>query len=193
MQAAKPAAQRTIATRIIDQSNLPQENKTAAIAAIRQTDGSEAAIAEAVQPHLTPLGDDAAQAFATELQSRIPADYVFVTDAVAVPRANATTAREAAQQASRQATQRGTDAQAEYLRTLASLADDTSQEAPGRLAAFSDSYFPGQSGQAVRGAQLNAVQGGTADALRAAADALESSPNRAAPTRSTAHPSKRGR
>jgi hypothetical protein len=182
MQAAKPAAQRTIATRIIDQSNLPQENKTAAIAAIRQTDGSEAAIAEAVQPHLTPLGDDAAQAFATELQSRIPADYVFVTDAVAVPRANATAAREAAQQASRQATQRGTDAQAEYLRTLASLADDTSQEAPGRLAAFSDSFFPGQSGQAVRGAQLNAVQGGTADALRAAADALESNPNRAART-----------
>ena len=185
LQVARPAAQRSIATRIINQSRLEEVDRQAALAAIRASDGTEAGIAAAVQPHLQSLGDGAADAFATELRSRIPADYVFVSERIAVPRAVSQQAGEAAQRAARDATQRSTDAQAEYLRTLAALADDTSPQVSSRVAALADTHFPGTAGQQVRGGNLAAVQGSTSDALRKAADALEASPNRTARTSAT--------
>jgi hypothetical protein len=182
LQAARPEAQRLIARNIINQSPLDEADKTAALQAIRASDGSEAGIAAAVQPHLGALGGDAGDAFAAELRSRIPADYVFVTDSLAVPRPAAAQARQAAQQAQQRATQRTTDGQAEYLRTLAALADDTAPDVSTRMGALADRHFPGAAGQQVRSANLSAVQGDTAQQLRLAADALEKKPTAAART-----------
>jgi hypothetical protein len=161
---------------MVEGTTLAPGIKQATIQAIRTSDGTEEGITAAVRQPLAALGDDAADSFRAELQRRTPADYVFVTESVAVPRGTSAQVRQAVQGEVQRAVQRSAGEQAEYLRTLAALAADTSEQAPARVAALAERSFPGQAGQRLRTSALTSAEQGTVDALRAAADALEAKP-----------------
>ena len=163
------AARSHVARRIISESTLPAAVKGQARTAINAADGSEQGIERALQ---AVDGVDEAS-FAAELQRRTPADYVFVTDTIAVPRGTSAQVRSTAQAAVKASVQRSPAEQAEYLRALAAAAADTSPAGTQRLNALADNLFPGAAGQAVRTAPLSSATEQTVTALNRAADALE--------------------
>ena len=180
-QVARPQVRQQVATRIINQSNLDQPEKVAALEAIRASDRTEEGIRTAVQPTLdAALGSEGTDAFMAEVQRRMPDDYVFVTDRIAVPRETSTAAQAAVRDVPQNATRRAPAAQAEYLRTLAALADDTSDQASTRLSALIDGTFAPSEAPTLRGAQFSGASPDTLEALRRSAEALEAKPTRTA-------------
>ena len=163
------AARSHVARRIISESTLPDAVKGQARTAISGADSSEQGIERALR---AVDGVDEA-AFTAELQRRTPADYVFVTDTVAVPRGTSAQVRSTAQAAVKASVQRSPAEQAEYLRAIAAAASDTSPAGTQRLNALADTLFPGAAGQAVRTAPLSGATEQTVTALNRAADALE--------------------